>query len=81
MMFFLILSAETGGAMSRPRDKDGGWAWVVLCACAVCVMVTSGLAMLAGMFQEVFLEEFEGGVVMTSWITSLYASLMQLVGK
>ncbi|KAK7090707.1 monocarboxylate transporter 9-like [Littorina saxatilis] len=66
--------------MSRTRDKDGGWAWVILFACATCVMLTSGLAVLAGMFQKVFLEEFGGDVVMTSWITSLYASLMQLAG-
>ncbi|XP_070172997.1 monocarboxylate transporter 9-like [Littorina saxatilis] len=42
--------------------------------------MTSGLAMLAGMYQKVFLDEFGGDVVMTSWITSLFASLMQLAG-
>ncbi|KAK7486277.1 hypothetical protein BaRGS_00022447 [Batillaria attramentaria] len=62
------------------RDKDGGWAWVVLCACASCTMMTSGLAILAGIFQKEFLEHFDGGVVLTSWITSLFASQMQLGG-
>ncbi|KAK7486897.1 hypothetical protein BaRGS_00021868 [Batillaria attramentaria] len=66
--------------MTRSRDKDGGWAWTVLCACSMCIMVSNGLAILAGMFQTVFLEEFQGGVVFTSWITSLFASLMQLAG-
>lgn len=66
--------------MAPSRDKDGGWAWPLLCACSVCSMLGSGMVMLAGMFQQVFLEEMRGGVVMTSWITSLFASLLQLAG-
>nr|KAG5699601.1 hypothetical protein BaRGS_000717 [Batillaria attramentaria] len=38
------------------------------------------MAVLAGMFQSVFLKEFDGGLVFTSWITALFASLMQLGG-
>ncbi|KAL8585933.1 hypothetical protein ACOMHN_061094 [Nucella lapillus] len=43
-------------------------------------MVTQGLNMLAGMFQTVFLREVGGGLVLTSWVTALYTSLMQLAG-
>jgi hypothetical protein len=43
--------------------------------------MTSGLAMLAGMFQKVFLEEIDGGVFVISWITALFSSLMQLSGE
>ncbi|XP_005096402.1 uncharacterized protein LOC101849837 [Aplysia californica] len=66
--------------MGRHRDIDGGWAWLVLLASYFNLLMCSGLAFVAGMFQVVFLEEFKGSVSLTAWITALFSSLMQLGG-
>ncbi|XP_067669199.1 monocarboxylate transporter 14-like isoform X2 [Haliotis asinina] len=64
----------------RSRDIDGGWAWVVLLAAYVNLLIGPGLAYVGGIFQAVFLEQFQESVALTSWVTSLFASLLQLAG-
>ncbi|GFR65952.1 monocarboxylate transporter 14 [Elysia marginata] len=62
------------------RDIDRGWAWWVLFASYLNLLLCSGLSYVAGMFQVVFLQEFHGSVALTSWVTSLFSSFMQLGG-
>ncbi|XP_071084833.1 monocarboxylate transporter 12-like [Haliotis cracherodii] len=64
----------------QSRDIDGGWAWVVLFAAYINLLIGPGLAYVGGIFQTVFLEQFQESVAMTSWVTSLFASLLQLAG-
>ncbi|XP_046565029.1 monocarboxylate transporter 14-like [Haliotis rubra] len=64
----------------QSRDIDGGWAWVVLLAAYVNLLIGPGLAYVGGIFQAVFLEQFQESVALTSWVTSLFASLLQLAG-
>ena len=67
--------------MTSDRDVDQGWAWIVLAASFMNLLIGPGLAYIGGMFQNLFLEQFDQSVGLTAWVTSVFASLMQLAGK
>nr|KAG5701408.1 hypothetical protein BaRGS_032740 [Batillaria attramentaria] len=60
------------------RDIDGGWAWVVLCGSFMNLLLASGIGFVSGIFQKVFLEEFDQSVAFTAWVTALFSSFMQM---
>lgn len=63
------------------RDLDKGWAWVVLGVSFLSILLTSGISFVSGIFQKLFLEEFQESVAFTAWVTSLFSSFMQLAGE
>ncbi|XP_076453763.1 monocarboxylate transporter 14-like isoform X2 [Babylonia areolata] len=69
-----------GGGGRRRRDVDGGWAWVVLLASFMNLLLASGICFVSGIFQKLFLEQFRQSVAFTAWVTALFSSLMQLAG-
>ncbi|XP_041358319.1 monocarboxylate transporter 12-B-like [Gigantopelta aegis] len=62
------------------RDVDRGWAWLVLAASYMNLFIAPGLAYIGGMFQNLLLEQFHQSVSLTAWVTSVFASLLQLAG-
>ncbi|ESO93709.1 hypothetical protein LOTGIDRAFT_153165 [Lottia gigantea] len=66
--------------MEDVNDRDEGWAWIVLLAACMNILLGSGLAFIGGMFQAVFLEQFKESVAYTAWVTALFSSLLQLTG-
>ncbi|XP_076453765.1 monocarboxylate transporter 14-like isoform X1 [Babylonia areolata] len=69
-----------GGGGRRRGDVDGGWAWVVLLASFMNLLLASGICFVSGIFQKLFLEQFRQSVAFTAWVTALFSSLMQLAG-
>ena len=63
------------------KDVDSGWAWVVLLASFINLLLASGLGFVSGIFQKLFLEEFGESVAFTAWVTALFSSFMQLADE
>ncbi|KAK7090083.1 hypothetical protein V1264_009930 [Littorina saxatilis] len=72
--------ADQKEEQQRLKDVDGGWAWVVLFASFMNLLIASGIGFVSGIFQKLFLEEFGESVAFTAWVTALFSALMQLAG-
>lgn len=62
---------------STDKDKDNtdkGWAWVVMTASCLSLMIVNGVAYTSGIYNVAFLEEFGESKATTAWIGSLINS-------
>lgn len=81
---------DSGGKDNLPKDSatkegtdtmDKGWAWLVAFASAITIFIASTMNFCAGVYNVVFLEEFEETKTVTAWVCGIPASLAALGGN
>jgi len=76
--------AETGGSGGRHVGVGGGGlgcAWLVVAASFVANAVMYGVSWSAGVFYDIFAQQFDTGSGLTALMTSLNTALMYGAGK
>lgn len=70
----VIVPDNTMGGSTRlemPTPPDGGWGWMVVFASFMIHVILDGVTYSSGLLYVEWLQEFEGGKGVTSWITSV----------
>ena len=60
---------------------DRGWAWIILLTAFFCNVTFDGIIFSFGMFYREFLDYFEQGRGVTSWIGSVISGVYAIVGE
>ena len=68
--------------LSRREIKtDQGWSWVILTSAFFGNMIFDGIIFTFGVFYIEFLDYFNEGRALTSWIGSVISAVYALIGK
>ncbi|XP_046547690.1 monocarboxylate transporter 12-like [Haliotis rubra] len=65
--------------MRSGRNTDSGWAWVVLAVSVFNMYVLGTLAISVGMFQDRFLQHYDGSTAYISLVCSFFISLQSIL--
>ena len=76
----IILPADIMAEGSKRPPVDRGWAWMVLLA-SWSHSALAAMSYLSGVYTVIFLETFHQSVALTTWCSSLHASILSLSGE
>ena len=62
-------------------NPDSGWAWIVLASSFLLTILFGGVLMSFGVFYLEFLDDFNQGKTMTSWLGSILGGMSILPGE
>ena len=69
-----------GDVMMNP-DIDGGWAWLVLAASFLIHIMTYGMSWSTGVYNVIFLNEFQQSKSVTAWAGAMPTAMMYASGN
>lgn len=65
----------------RRQDVDGGYAWVVMIASTLSLVLNGCLLYGAGIMHVAFLSHYNESDAYTSLVGSVFSSILQLIGE
>jgi hypothetical protein len=66
---------------ARRMDIDGGYAWVVMIASTLSLVLNGSLLYGVGILHVAFLSHFKESDSYTSFVGSVFSSILQLIGE